>query len=151
MLPLLPFLLGVTGVLCLLSPARKIFPEKKIGDTWRWPLVGSLKGCQNRNRKFCEVLVYNGEIYNFRSLLPSAKSDGEALLPLYLERGPLFPRPSARLCRGPGARGDWMPRNKESTRWMAFLGSFRQIAWEPASFVFCWGGAKVDGLLVSFP
>ncbi|CAJ1403440.1 unnamed protein product [Effrenium voratum] len=39
-----------------------------------------------------QVLVYNGEIYNFRSLLPSAKSDGEALLPLYLERGALFPR-----------------------------------------------------------
>eukprot|EP00435_Cladocopium_sp_Y103_P064428 s818_g26.t1 len=38
------------------------------------------------------VLVYNGEIYNFKALRPESTSDGEALVPLYLQRGDLFPR-----------------------------------------------------------
>ncbi|CAK9032158.1 Asparagine synthetase [glutamine-hydrolyzing] 1 (Glutamine-dependent asparagine synthetase 1) [Durusdinium trenchii] len=38
------------------------------------------------------VVLYNGEIYNFRSLWPDSASDGEALLPLYLRQGHLFPR-----------------------------------------------------------
>ena len=38
------------------------------------------------------VLVYNGEIYNFKALRPESTSDGEALVPLYLQRGDLFTR-----------------------------------------------------------
>ena len=41
------------------------------------------------------VVLYNGEIYNFRSLWPDSASDGEALLPLYLRQGHLFPRACA--------------------------------------------------------
>eukprot|EP00439_Symbiodinium_sp_Y106_P032200 s4318_g3.t2 len=38
------------------------------------------------------VALYNGEIYNFRDLVPTARSDGEVLLPLYAEKGSAFVR-----------------------------------------------------------
>jgi len=34
------------------------------------------------------VALYNGEIYNYKDLYPTAKSDGECIIPTYTEHGP---------------------------------------------------------------
>lgn len=64
---------------------------------------------------FQVVLVYNGEIYNFKALRPESNSDGEALLPLYLSKGDLFTRNLADLgatCRCDDGR-DYLPSGKK--------------------------------------
>lgn len=65
---------------------------------------------------FQVVLVYNGEIYNFKALRPESSSDGEALLPLYLSKGDLFTRNLADLvatCRCDMDRRDYLPSGKK--------------------------------------
>ena len=51
------------------------------GSFTRQPFVDERADCH---------CLFNGEIYNWRDLAPAAGSDGEALIPLYLEHGAAF-------------------------------------------------------------
>ena len=88
------------------------------------------------------VLVYNGEIYNFKALRPESTSDGEALVPLYLQRGDLFTRLSVvqRCWRVPWPPMDFfgVERLTGESCWFMCNGQFESKILNPHVWGFWW-------------